>query len=112
MDTITAAPVPDDTTQSPPKTKNTRNPQQRRKGNPNLNGKKSLDRRRNLFDDNEAEAWINACNSIDWVPEYKNEQNQNASYQSVSESQRTMLRQNLYKLFFTKNRLNYRSSYR
>jgi hypothetical protein len=85
MDTITAAPVLDETTQSPPKTKNTKNPQQRRKGNPNLNGKKSLDRRKNLFDDVDAEAWKNACNSIGWMPEYTNEQNHNVAYENVSE---------------------------
>lgn len=96
MDTITAAPLPDDTTQSPTKTKNTRNSQQRRKGNPNLNGKKSLDRRRNLFSDKEAEAWRNACNSIGWVPEHANEQNQNVPYETVSETSH----RSLYATFF------------
>lgn len=77
MESVAAAPVPDDTPQSPPKPNNPK-----KRGNQNHRGKKNLGN--NQFAKIDDETWKNACNSIGWVQNEQSEQNQNTTYQTVS----------------------------
>lgn len=103
MESVAAAPVPDDTAQSPPKPNNPR-----KRGNQNHRGKKNLGK--NPFNKIDDETWKNACNSIGWVQNEQSEQNQNATYQTVS-SLKIILKENslTIKCF---NRQNHHWSYK
>lgn len=82
METVTAAPLLDDSTQITQKARNTRQQHQKKK-NLNAGRKKSLEKKK-VFDDDTVKAWQNPCNSIAWNPDYHNEVNYNESYKNVS----------------------------
>lgn len=88
MEAISAAPVSEDTTtdQPPKRLKNTRNPQNKKRGPHKLPGKKNLDRWKNQFDAEAVEEWTNPCYSIGWSNETPTVQNYTESYTYVRKS--------------------------
>lgn len=95
METLSAAPMPDDTTtlQPPRKLRSTKYPIHKKRGN--AAAKKNLDRwRSNQFDQEAEEEWKNSCSSIEWRPNEQstttessfNNESYQASYDSVRES--------------------------